>query len=34
MPDLAKRTVAAAQQFYGTAAANVVIRAFADRGIL
>jgi zinc metalloprotease ZmpB len=34
MPDLANRTVAAAQQLYGTAAANAVHRAFADRGIL
>ena len=34
MPDLAHRTVAAAQQLYGTAAANVVRGAFADRGIL
>jgi hypothetical protein len=34
MPDLANRTFAAAQQLYGTAAANVVHRAFADRGIL
>ena len=34
MPDLANRTVAAAQQLYGTAAANIVSKAFADRGIL
>jgi zinc metalloprotease ZmpB len=34
MPDLANRTVAAAQQLYGTAAANAVRTAFADRGIL
>jgi zinc metalloprotease ZmpB len=34
MPDLAKRTVAAAQQLYGTPAANAVHKAFADRGIL
>jgi hypothetical protein len=34
MPDLANRTVAAAQQLYGTAAANAVHQAFADRGIL
>jgi hypothetical protein len=34
MPDLANRTVAAAQQLYGTAAANAVQEAFADRGIL
>jgi hypothetical protein len=34
MPDLAKRTVAAAQQLYGDAAANAVTKAFADRGIL
>ena len=34
MPDLATRTVAAAQQLYGTAAANVVRQAFIDRGIL
>jgi zinc metalloprotease ZmpB len=34
MPDLANRTVAAAQQLYGTAAANVVRQAFVDRGIL
>ncbi len=34
MPDLANRTVAAAQQLYGTAAAKVVSKAFADRGIL
>lgn len=34
MPDLANRTVAAAQQLYGTAAAKVVSQAFADRGIL
>jgi zinc metalloprotease ZmpB len=34
MPDLANRTVAAAQQLYGSAAAEVVHQAFADRGIL
>jgi zinc metalloprotease ZmpB len=34
MADLATRTVAAAQQIYGTAAANAVHKAFADRGIL
>src|SRR5215470_12515012 len=34
MPDLARRTVTAAQQLYGTAAANIVHQAFADRGIL
>ena len=34
MPDLANRTVAAAQSLYGTSAANVVHQAFADRGIL
>ena len=34
MPDLARRTVTAAQQLYGTAAANTVHQAFADRGIL
>jgi hypothetical protein len=34
MPDLAKRTVAAARQLYGSAAANAVTTAFADRGIL
>jgi zinc metalloprotease ZmpB len=34
MPDLANRTVAAAQQLYGDAAANAVTKAFADRGIL
>jgi hypothetical protein len=34
MPDLATRTVAAAQQLYGTAAANVVRQAFVERGIL
>jgi Zn-dependent metalloprotease len=34
MPDLANRTVAAAQQLYGKAAANAVTKAFADRGIL
>jgi hypothetical protein len=34
MPDLANRTVAAAQQLYGSAAAAVVTKAFADRGIL
>jgi hypothetical protein len=31
---LAKSTVAAAQQIYGTATANAVTKAFADRGIL
>jgi zinc metalloprotease ZmpB len=34
MPDLANRTVAAAQQLYGTAAAGAVRTAFTDRGIL
>ena len=34
MPDLANRTVAAAQQLYGNAAAKAVTEAFADRGIL
>jgi len=34
MPALANRTVAAAQQLYGTAAAKAVTRAFTDRGIL
>jgi len=34
MPDLANRTVAAAQQLYGDAAANAVHAAFVDRGIL
>jgi hypothetical protein len=34
MPDLANRTVAAAQQLYGNAAAKAVTRAFTDRGIL
>jgi len=34
MPDLASRTVAAAQQLYGSAAANAVRHAFVDRGIL
>jgi Zn-dependent metalloprotease len=34
MTDLANRTVAAARQLYGNAAATVVTRAFADRGIL
>jgi hypothetical protein len=34
MPDLANRTVAAAQALYGNAAANAVHQAFADRGIL
>jgi hypothetical protein len=34
MPELASRTVAAAQQLYGSAAATVVTRAFTDRGIL
>ena len=34
MPDLANRTVAAAQALYGTSAANAVHQAFADRGIL
>jgi len=34
MPDLANRTVAAAQQLYGNAAASAVRQAFVDRGIL
>jgi Zn-dependent metalloprotease len=34
MPDLANRTVAAAQQLYGASAANTVRQAFVDRGIL
>jgi len=34
MPDLANRTVAAAQQLYGNAAAKAARTAFADRGIL
>src|SRR4029453_3865236 len=34
MPDLANRTVAAAQSLYGTNAAKAVKTAFADRGIL
>jgi zinc metalloprotease ZmpB len=34
MPDLARRTVAAAQQIYGSAAAKAVTTAFANRGIL
>jgi hypothetical protein len=34
MPDLANRTVAAAQSLYGNSAANVVRKAFQDRGIL
>ena len=34
MPDLANRTVKAAQQLYGSAAAGVVRQAFVDRGIL
>jgi Zn-dependent metalloprotease len=34
MPDLANRTVEAARQLYGTAAAHIVTKAFADRGIL
>jgi hypothetical protein len=34
MPDLARRTVAAAEQLYGTKEANVVRAAFAARGIL
>ena len=34
MPDLANRTVAAAQQLYGTGAARAVQKSFADRGIL
>jgi hypothetical protein len=34
MPDLATRTVAAAQSLYGSSAANAVQHAFEDRGIL
>jgi hypothetical protein len=34
MPDLANRTVAAAQSLYGNSAANAVHQAFVDRGIL
>src|SRR5256886_3500990 len=34
MPDLANRTVAAAQSLYGMSAAKVVRQAFVDRGIL
>ena len=34
MPDLANRTVAAAQSLYGAGAANVVREAFEDRGVL
>ena len=34
MTDLAQRTVAAAQALYGTHTANLVRRAFDDRGIL
>ncbi len=34
MPDLANRTVAAAQQLYGNAEAAAVHQAFVDRGIL
>ena len=34
MPDLANRTVVAAQQLYGNFAANAVRQAFVDRGIL
>ena len=34
MPDLANRTVAAAQQLYGNAEATAVRKAFVDRGIL
>ena len=34
MPDLANRTVAAAQQLYGNVAAKAVTKAFTDRGIL
>ena len=34
MPDLANRTVAAAQSLYGNSAANAVRKAFVDRGIL
>jgi hypothetical protein len=33
MTDLANRTVAAAQQLYGNAAARAVRQAFVDRGI-
>src|SRR3954451_19392048 len=34
MTDLGRRTVAAAQQLYGTSAASAVTKAFSDRGIL
>ena len=34
MPDLANRTVSAAQSLYGNAEANAVRQAFVDRGIL
>jgi hypothetical protein len=34
MPDRANRTVTAARQLYGKAAANAVHQAFVDRGIL
>ena len=34
MPDLANRTVAAAQSLYGTSTANTVRQAFVNRGIL
>jgi Zn-dependent metalloprotease len=34
MPDLAERTVAAAQSLYGSAAAAAVTAAFEARGIL
>jgi hypothetical protein len=34
MPDLAGRTVATAQLFYGAGAAKAVRTAFEDRGIL
>jgi hypothetical protein len=34
MPELASRTVAAARQLYGPAAATAVTRAFQARGIL
>ena len=34
MAALATRTVAAAQQIYGTSAANAVHQAFVNRGIL
>ena len=34
MPDLAQRTVNAAQALYGTSAANAVRTAFKNRGIL